>query len=411
MAHSHALPDPRLVVPAALTRRRPRRWGLWALLGLLVAGVAVIAVLRVPRRAAIRYRTAPVVRRTVVSVVEATGHLDVTNRVEVPVTLAGRLAQIFVQSGATVESGQALAQIDETSARAVESGARARSGAAAGRVAEARAAVDAATDTRERTAALAERGLASEAELASVRSAEARAVAALRSARAELSGAAASASSAELERKSLTIRAPIAGTVLSAPRWPGGFVGPDKGPLFTIGSDTKLMRIDASVAEADIGAVRIGQSAEFTVPAFPDRSFRATVEGRSTEPDRNATVTSYVVTLNAPNPDRVLLPGMTTTVRVEVARAENVLAVREPALRFVPDSAAEAAPRSRVFRVGDGETLVPVDVKPGISDAAYTEIQINDGSTLHLGDPVVVGYVPREGDENDGPGIKLGNRQ
>lgn len=411
MAHSHALPEPRLVVPPAFTRRRPRRWALWALLGLLIVGAAVIFALRVPRKATIQYRTAPVVRRTVVAVVEATGHLDVTHRVEVPVTLAGRLAEIFVEAGTTVDSGQPLAQIDETSARAVENSARAKTGAAEGRVAEARAAADAARDIRERTLQLAERGLASDGEVASVRAAEAKAQAALKAARAELSGATASASSAELERKSLTIRAPIAGTVLSAPKWPGGFVGPDKGPLFTIGSDTHVMRIDASVAEADIGSVRAGQSAHFTVPAFPDRSFPATVEGRSTEPDRNATVTSYVVTLNAPNPDRVLLSGMTATVRIEVARAENVFAVREPALRFVPNSEAEAAPRSRVFRISDGDHLVPVNVKPGISDAAYTEIEIPDKAALHVGDLVVMGYVPREGEESDGPGIKLGNRQ
>lgn len=377
---------------------------------MLVVGVAVLAALRVPQKTTVHYRTAPVVRRTVVAIVEATGHLDVTNRVEVPVTLPGRLAEIFVEAGTTVDSGQPLAQIDETSARAVESSARAKTGAAEGRVAEARAAVDAARDIRERTLQLAERGLASDAEVASVRAAEAKAQAALKAARAELSGATASASSAELDRKSLTIRAPIAGTVLSAPKWPGGFVGPDKGPLFTIGSDTKLMRIDASVAEADIGSVRTGQSAQFTVPAFPERSFHATVGRRSTEPDRNATVTSYMVTLNAPNSDRVLLPGMTATVRIEVARAENVLAVREPALRFMPDSEAEGTPRSRVFRISGGDRLVPVDVKPGISDAAYTEIQIPDKTVLHVGDLVVTGYVPREGEESEGPGIKLGNR-
>lgn len=410
MAHSHALPEPRLVVPPALAHRRPNRWGFWVLLALVVVGASVIAFLRIPQKTTVLYRTAPVARRTIVAIVEATGHLDVTNRVEVASTVAGRLAKIFVEAGAPVDSGQPLAQIDETSARALVRSARAKTAAAQGRVAEARAAVDAAKDVRERTLALADRGLASDAEVASVRAAEAKAEAVLNAARAELSGATASASSAELERESLTIRAPMAGTVLSAPKWPGGFVAPEKGPLFAIGSDTKLMRIEASVAEADIGSIRPGQSANFSVPAFPDRTFHAQVEGRSTEPDRNASVTSYVVTLNAPNSDRILLPGMTATVRIEVARSENTLAVREPALRFVPDSAMEAPPRSRVFRITDGNRLVPVDVKAGISDATYTEIQIPDKSALHVGDLVVVGYVPQGGEEPSGPGIKLGNR-
>lgn len=408
MANSHALPDSRLVLPERLARRRPRKWALW-FLALAAAGVAA-APLLAPRESTEKYRTAPVERRTVVAVVEATGRIDVTSRVEVPSTSSGRLAEIFAEAGATVESGQPLAQIDEESTRALVSSARARIAAAQGRVAEAQAALDAAADTRKRTLALAARGLASDGEVASVRAAEARSQAALQVARAERSGATASASSAEIDRKSRTIRAPIGGVVLSAPKWTGRVVGPEQGALFVIGSDTKVLRIEASVPEADIGSVRIGQAAQFSVPAYPDRSFRAAVDARSTEPDREASVTSYVVTLSAENPDGTLLPGMTATVRIEVGRSESALAVREPALRFLPDSAEETKPRSRVFRLSGGN-LAPVEVQPGISDATYTQIEPRDGSALRPGDLVVIGLLPRANDGDEGPGITLGTRK
>jgi len=415
MASQQALPDTHLVIPPGLLRKHPRRWLFWLLGALALVLIAVVLALFLPRKAEFQYRSASVVRRTVVRVVEATGRLDVTTRVEVPAPMKGTLEKVFVKAGAPVEEGQPLAQLDPEQARVAVGTGRSSALAAAGRVAEAKAALDAATDARRRTAVLAGRGLASDGEVVSTEAAEQKAEAALTAARAALSGARESASSAEAEEQALTLKAPMKGVVLDAPKWSGEVVSPEKGPLVVIGSDPRVLRVEVSVAEADIGLVQAGQSATFTVPAFPDRSFSARVEERATEPQHDGAATTYLATLSAANPDRALLPGMTATVRIEVARVDNALAVREAALRFAPAGAVEAPHRTRVFRLGPDQRLTAVAVDPGVSDAAYTAITPRDPGALKVGDAVVVGLVPEaeaQGTQGPGgPGITLGRRR
>jgi HlyD family secretion protein len=283
--------------------------------------------------------------------------------------------------------------------------------AAASRVAEARAALNVATDVRQRTEALASRGLSSASDVVSAKASEEKADAVLKGAIAELASANEKVSSENLAKEDRTIRAPANGTVIDAPRWLGAVVGPAAGPLFVIGSELDTLRLDASVPEADIGSVRAGQTAVYTVPAFPGRTFRAEVVTRAIQPETSSTgMTTYRVTLKAPNPDRSLLPGMTATAKLEVARAENALVVREAALRFAPDTKNEAPPRSRVWRVDADHGIVPVDVAAGVSDAAYTAVSPQDPRALRAGDAVVIGLPPTSSPEKSGPGITLRKR-
>jgi HlyD family secretion protein len=232
----------------------------------------------------------------------------------------------------------------------------------------------------------------------------------LKGAFADLASANEKLASENLAKDDRTIRAPASGVVIDAPRWVGALAGPETGPLFVIGSDLDTLRLDASVPEADIGSVRAGQTASYTVPAFPSRTFHAEVVTRAIQPDTSSTGTTYRVTLKAENPDRALLPGMTATVRLEVARGDNVLAVREAALRFAPDAANEAPGRSRVWRVGADHRIVPVDVEAGVSDAAYTAVSPRDPRALRVGDAVVIGLPPTGASERSGPGISLRNK-
>ena len=124
---------------------------------------------------------------------------------------------------------------------------------------------------------------------------------------------------------------------------------------------------------------------------------------------RSAVAVYYPVELRADNRSRSLLPGMTATVRVAVATLENVLAVRDPALRFRPESAAAAAPRSRLFRV-DGDELAEVRVTAGLSDGAFTAITPDPPGALAPGAEVALGLLLGAEEKGSGPGIRLGNR-
>jgi HlyD family secretion protein len=412
VAHSQSLPGGALTLPDSLTGRSNKKRILIAT-GIVAAVIGVgFFVFRLLRPSEVSYRTAPVSRRTVVQAVEAQGRLEIWKRFDVPAPVMGRLVNVAVEAGAVVESGQVLAQLDTDIAQVSVDGARATRRAAASRVAEARAALNVATDARQRTEALAGRGLSSASDLVGARATEDKADAALKGALAELASSNEKVASENLAKEDRTIRAPANGVVIDAPRWLGAVVGPQAGPLFVIGTDLDTLRLDASVPEADIGLVRAGQTAEYTVPAFPGRAFRAEVMTRAIQPDTSTTGTTYRVTLKAANADHALLPGMTATVKLEVARAENALTVREAALRFSPDPANEAQARSRVWLVNAEDEVVAVDVTAGVSDAAYTAVSPKDPQALRDGDAVIIGLPPTATSTSDrgGPGITLRKR-
>lgn len=398
-----------LVVPPEIRRKARLRWRLWGAGALLLAVAAIALITTRPWRSpAPAFRTSTLERRTITAVVEATGHLDAMTRTDVPAPAPGSLVESLVREGATVKKGQALARLDERSAAIALRAASASLQSARSHEAQARATRASAKDVLDRTLRLAKRGLASDSEVVSARLALAKAKAGVETARGERDVAIENLAQAKLARELRTLSAPVAGVVLSAPDSLGAIVAPDQGPLFVIGSVLDSLRIDAWVAEADIGQVRVGQHATFTVPAYPGRRFPAEVRSIGVDANQRGTSVRYLVRLSAANEDRRLLPGMTATLRIDVARAEKVLAAREAALRFAPDGSP--TDRSRVWRLSHDGTPRPVRVVAGVSDGAYTEIQPVRGEALRAGERIVIGRaLPAEGAER-GPGISLGGR-
>jgi HlyD family secretion protein len=405
----HSSSDTELELPHTVGRPPSRRRAIIVVL-LAVLGIAVAWWFITARSREVQYRVAPVVRRTVVQTVEAQGKIDVATRYEVPSPRVGRLVAIYAEVGASVTKDQPLAELDQEPSLASVRGTRAARQASWSRISEARAALAAAKDSRRRIDELRSRNVASDADVVNARTAEEKAAAAVDAAKSDFGVATANLTSAELQMDEGVIRAPAAGTVLDAPRTLGNVVGPERAALFVIGTDLHTLRIDAPVAEADIGSIHVGQPAEFTVPAFPGRTFRAEVVDRALSPEQTTTGTSYRVGLNVANSDRALLPGMSANVRFEVARADNTLAVREAALRFAPDGTSDAPPRSRVFVTKNGRHPTEVDVAPGVSDAAFTAVTTKDAGGLHVGEEVVIGLPPGREDTHQGPGITLGKR-
>jgi HlyD family secretion protein len=229
-------------------------------------------------------------------------------------------------------------------------------------------------------------------------------------ARAERDVTAKKRAAAQLTESALVLRAPADGVVLTSPRAQGTLVSPARGTLFTIGDTLDELRLEAHVAEADIGAVAPGQNARFTVPAFTDEEFTARVERVLIEPERREGAVSYRVALVAGNRGGRLLPGMTANVSIAIAEGRDVLAVREAALRFTPEEGAPAPPRTRVWKSTDGVRLSAVEVRPGITDGAYTEVVPAGGVGLAPGEPVVVGLIEAATADDTGPGVRLGGR-
>lgn len=173
--------------------------------------------------------------------------------------------------------------------------------------------------------------------------------------------------------------------------------------LFLIATDLTKMQVDTNVSESDIGTVKEGDEARFTVEAFTDRAFQATVVQVRQAPQTIQNVVTYDVVVGVPNEQFLLKPGMTATVGIVTARRADVLRVPDQALRFVPSAIHEAraggpgapglpagarpAAAARVWVLrGGSPTAVPI--RTGLDDDTYSEVVSGD---LHVGDQVIVG--------------------
>jgi HlyD family secretion protein len=265
-------PTNELQLPEQLTTRRKGRL-YWALGLLLLAGAAG-AYWRffATGEAEHPYRVSPVERRAIRQTVEAFGSLDVVSRQYVPAPRAGQLTSVAVKRGQLVEAGQELARLDPTGATAELSTAQIAVGASGARVESARAARAAAIEERKRLEGLLAKGLVAASNVAAARAAETEATAALRAAEAQRQIDQQAASGARIRREETTLRAPVSGFLLTAVEDVGGMVGPQTGPLFVITPPLDQLLLTVPVSEADIGLVRIGQEASFSVSARSSRS-------------------------------------------------------------------------------------------------------------------------------------------
>jgi HlyD family secretion protein len=160
-----------------------------------------------------------------------------------------------------------------------------------------------------------------------------------------------------------------------------------------IAQDLTKMQVDTNVDEADVGHVRVGQPATFTVDAYPTRPFHGVVTQIRQAPINVQNVITYDVVIGVSNPDLKLFPGMTANVRILTARHDDVLRIPNAALRFRPADAPlpkRGGATQTVWIVGPDRKPAPVEVKLGISDGTYTEVT---GGNLAVGQEVILGLA------------------
>jgi len=384
--------DEKLEIPPLESSRRRSL----VVVSVLVVAAALVAAYLLTRGPEVSpYRGAEVIRASIVKEVRVTGHLELSDQVEVPAPIEGQLVEVVVEPGDTVEEGALLARLDRVSVETAFLVAEAEMQVARSRVSEAEAAAQGALRTFERTKRLADKGLASASDLEAAESGLVKARAAVSAAKAERVAAVQQASLKGRDRDRADVVAPRAGLVLEVPPHTGMVVGP-RNRLFRIGAPVDRMHVEAPIGEADIGEMSVGLRAKFEVPTYPGRVFDATVEHISPDPKIEYGAIFYTVTLAADNADHLLLPGMTAQVRIEVAQVADVLAVREATLRFTPEGAPAAPTRSRIWRIR-GSELEEVSVEVGLSDGAITEVRPNDTKGIEVGDDIAIGLA-LEGD-------------
>src|SRR5213593_688171 len=316
------------------------------LVGLAVVTVTVAAYYRANHASGgPQLVTAAVSRGTVVETVEATGTLEAVTTVQVGTQVSGTIKELRDDFNSRVKKGQVIAELDPSLFQTQVDQARATLVRLQAEVEHARVQVE---DTRvklNRARELSARQLIPATDLETAEANANAATAALKAAEAQVTQARASLNQTDVNLEHTIIKAPIDGIVISSNVDVGQTVAASmQAPtLFIIANDLTEMRVNAKVDESDIGRIRPGQPVTFRVDAYPNETFTGTVSQVRLQPVVEQNVVSYVTVIDVPNRDLKLKPGMTATVTVEIARADNVLRVPAAATRFRPTADVFAA--------------------------------------------------------------------
>jgi HlyD family secretion protein len=369
-------------------------------LAIIVLGLFILAFTfrQCGQATAANYQTAPVMRGPITQAVTATGTLNPVVNVQVGSQVSGNIAKLFADFNSQVKAGQVVAQIDPAIFQATVTQAE-------GDLASAQAALELARLNAQRTQELFAKKNSSQADVD-------QAMATLHQAEANVKIKQGALDKAKADLEHCTIVSPIDGIIISRNVDVGQTVAASlQAPvIFAIANDLTKMQIDSNVAEADIGVVAVGQDVDFTVDAFPTRIFHGKVVQVRNAPITVQNVVTYDTVIGVSNPELKLKPGMTANVSIVVAHKDDVLQIKNAALRYHPveatpqtrasyAAAAAASPRDRlpmssrehrggrtvyVLPRGAGRPK-PVHIKTGISDGIVTEV--NEG--LKEGDQVV----------------------
>jgi HlyD family secretion protein len=369
----------------------------------LVLGVlAVIAIVfgawRLLDRQGIetKYRLSPAKIGDVTQAVSANGTLNPVVLVNVGTQVSGTVKKLHVDFNDRVKAGQILLELDPAllMAQVRQDEANLNNAKASLELAEA-------NEVRARTLWQQDSIAKQEVDTA---------VQVHKSARAQVDQATAQLAKDRTNLGYTVIRSPVAGVVVNRAVDLGQTVAASfqTPTLFLIAQDLRKMQIDSSFAEADIGNIKVGQPVQFTVDAFPEQAFSATVRQVRLNPTTQQNVVTYDVVVAVDNPDQILMPGMTAYVSVVVAQHKNVLLVSNAALRFKPVEAAQEIVRAKpaeeksqgtsgtVFLL-EQKRLRAIPVRLGISDGKFTEVLSGD---IKDRDPLVVGAAETPTDQS-----------
>jgi HlyD family secretion protein len=353
------------------------------------------------------WRTDKITRGSIAEVVTANGTLNPLQLINVGTQVSGQISQVYVELNDEVKAGQLLAEIDPSLLKAQLRQSHAS-------LETLRTAYEQAQRDLNRTRMLVEKDYVAKVELE-------RAQQSFLAAKNSYESAKSQVERDEVNLNYTKITSPIDGVVIAQEITLGqtmaaNFQTPN---LYKIAGDLTKMKIDVSLSESDIAKVKKGMPAMFTVDAYPDREFSGKVQMVNLNPNNQAGVVTYTVTVAVENEDKALLPGMTAYVSITLSEVKDVLRVPAAALRFTPPqeqvsglqrllqgggamrsrrdrdqnktvSESGGAVKRTIYLLKSGE-LVPTEVYVGATDETHVEIS---GDGIAEGHPVVTGIMP-----------------
>lgn len=400
-------------IVAKKSGRRRRVWLWLALVAVLLAG-GWYWQSRTAATAQPSFTTVKAAPADITVTVTAVGTVEPIETVAVAAQVTGIITALPASANMEVKAGQPLASIDTSTLEATVARDRAALAAQEAALAQAQATRDEAASALDRARKMADRGIATQEALSGAEAAAKRAEAGLAAAGAQKAVAQADLELAQANLAKACICAPIDGVVLTSTAVLGQPVTASGSTLFTLAPDLTQMELKLDVDEADVGKVKAGDPASFTVEAYEDRTFAARVTQIAYASHTVDDVVTYETTLSLDNAEGLLRPGMTAAADITVEEAKGVLAVPNAAFRYSPPAtggsqrgagllgmlisrprdqggngsatAAEDGTRP-LYVLRDGQA-VEVRVKTGVTDGALTRI-LSGGLTE--GDLVITG--------------------
>lgn len=380
----------------------------------IYAGYHLLFVNASEQGAEVKYVAVPVEKGPVKAEINSTGTIKARVEVEVGSQVSGTIKKMYADYESKVQEGQLIALIDPDTYRAKVGQAKANYQSAKANLVKAEVSVVDNARSLRRKEELIKTHSISQQELDTAQTNVDSAVAQVDVAKATVAQMEANLEEAELNLKYTRILAPVNGIVTSRKMDIGqtvtaGFQTP---VLFKIAEDLTLMQVYTSVDEADIGRVKEGQKATFSVPAFPDEVFDASVTQIRNDPQTQQNVVTYYVILDVKNDELKLRPGMTTYVQILLSEVPDALKVPDQAFRFspkegsgIPSNLPPLAPgQRRLWKLESKNEIRPTSVGIGVIGADRTQIFSDE---LKPGDRVVVEAIFKKKDVSQSNAFRL----
>ncbi len=320
-------------------------------------------------------KIAVVERRNMTQTVEASGTVNPVHSINIGAQVSGRIDKIYADYNSKVTKGQVLAEIDQSLFQASVDKARADLNNSKANYNKVLAQANYNKANYERYARLYEKHYVSKDEVESSYATYIASKSELSAMQANIKQAQANLDTAETNMYYTKIISPVDGVVVSRAVDEGqtvasSFQTPE---LFVVAEDLTKMQIEVSVSEADIGKIKEGQKAEYTLDGYPDDTFVGTVTQVRLNPTTVSNVTTYTVIVSVNNDEQILKPGMSANVTIITQDKQDVLCVPNLAFKYVPANITEKYQQQGVW-ILIGKKPERVEVTTGLKDGDFTEI-------------------------------------
>jgi len=385
-------PAPVTLVPTQVSSTHfhvPKLWAIGGVLALMIVAAIGFAWWVITSNGGVHYTTAPVTRGPVTRAVTATGTVNPVLTIIVGTYVSGVIQDLQCDYNTQVKKGQICAKIDPRPYQAVVDQNKANLSVAKAQLEKDRANLTYTKLALDRATKLVATSAVSQDTFDNAKSAYDQAQAQIAFDEATIKQREAELASAQVNLDYTNIVSPVDGTVVSRNVTMGQTVAASfqTPTLFLIATDLTQMEVDTNVSESDIGGIREGDKASFTVDAFAKRSFAGSVTQVRQSPQTVQNVVTFDVVVSVDNTDLSLKPGMTAATRIVIDQRSDVMRVPSQGLRYSPaETHGNPSEQPTVWVLRDGHP-VSITVTAGLDDDTFTEVVKGD---IKPGDHVIV---------------------